>query len=370
MEEGTTDKQWLARNWGWLVLAGAIVFLLLLSAPATLYYWNYSSFVEILHNKIGLDKSWSKVGAIALSIAYALAIPYAIRWFILGRRSQRVTAVAATFFILAVAPAMDGMFGTIFDPVEGTPNKWYVVDSDGQIKLFDTDGYDPDLAIQRRPLTPEVAKLLERQRKGTITSRIDANPRQITFFDPATGRPRVWYHRDSSGHIVLYDTSGYSPVDGQELLPVTKSIVDELLRNSAAKQPTTVPHASVKQRVETKQNERAAANNEIRERALTTTGVAVTPSKNQSGVQFLNHIDQQYLSISTQRALEGSRSGTSVDWRNPETGNYGSITPQPPYALNNTYCRSFIQITVANEIRTRVEGSGCRMPDGSWRING
>ncbi|RME97668.1 MAG: hypothetical protein D6773_15470, partial [Alphaproteobacteria bacterium] len=70
-----------------------------------------------------------------------------------------------------------------------------------------------------------------------------------------------------------------------------------------------------------------------------------------------------------QRALESAPSNTTSEWYNPDTGNRGTITPQPAYRTEDGgYCREYTQtITVAGQ-REEGYGTACRMPDGSWRI--
>jgi surface antigen len=82
----------------------------------------------------------------------------------------------------------------------------------------------------------------------------------------------------------------------------------------------------------------------------------------------LDEADVQYARQSTQSALDSGRSGQAVAWRNPDSGNYGTITPQPAYQSNGTYCREFQQtITVGGQTQDAY-GRACRQPDGSWRI--
>jgi hypothetical protein len=83
----------------------------------------------------------------------------------------------------------------------------------------------------------------------------------------------------------------------------------------------------------------------------------------------LNDVDQVYASSSTYRALEVTRSGETVAWRNPDTGASGSVSPKP--AFKNTRgedCREFQQtISIGGQARVAY-GTACRQPDGSWRI--
>lgn len=84
--------------------------------------------------------------------------------------------------------------------------------------------------------------------------------------------------------------------------------------------------------------------------------------------QSLDRADQAYLSQSTQRALESGQAGQPVEWRNPDSGNYGTVVPQRAYQQNNSYCREYSQNIVVGGKSERAYGTACRQPDGSWQI--
>ncbi len=83
----------------------------------------------------------------------------------------------------------------------------------------------------------------------------------------------------------------------------------------------------------------------------------------------LDEADQQKMYQTTQSALETGVSGSAAQWHNPDSGNSGSITPQPSYTNNDgQYCREYQQtVTIAGEPETAY-GTACRQPDGSWKI--
>ncbi len=68
-------------------------------------------------------------------------------------------------------------------------------------------------------------------------------------------------------------------------------------------------------------------------------------------------------------AMERGRSGQPQRWQNPDSGNYGYVTPEPAYQdQDGRYCRPYTQtITVDGETRT-LEGTACRQPGGTWTI--
>lgn len=83
----------------------------------------------------------------------------------------------------------------------------------------------------------------------------------------------------------------------------------------------------------------------------------------------LDRADQIAMQQTSQHSLESSQSGTVSKWHNPDSGHYGSITPQPGYKNNKgKYCREYQQtITVGGKTETAY-GTACRQPDGAWKI--
>lgn len=83
----------------------------------------------------------------------------------------------------------------------------------------------------------------------------------------------------------------------------------------------------------------------------------------------LDEADQQKMYETTQSSLETGVSGNSAQWYNPDTGNSGSVTPQPSYTdTEGQYCREYQQtVTIAGKPETAY-GTACRQPDGSWKI--
>jgi surface antigen len=85
--------------------------------------------------------------------------------------------------------------------------------------------------------------------------------------------------------------------------------------------------------------------------------------------QSLDRADQAYLGQSAQQGFEFAPSGAQVGWQNPNTANYGAITPQPAYQTSyGTICREFNQVIVVGGQQQSAYGTACRQPDGSWRV--
>ena len=83
----------------------------------------------------------------------------------------------------------------------------------------------------------------------------------------------------------------------------------------------------------------------------------------------LDRADQAALHQTTVSALEWAPPGLSLPWRNPVSGNYGSVVPQAVYrGADGAYCREFQQTIVVNGQQQQGYGKACRQPDGSWKI--
>jgi surface antigen len=87
-----------------------------------------------------------------------------------------------------------------------------------------------------------------------------------------------------------------------------------------------------------------------------------------------NHLDQKDKELAmrnAQRTFESGRTGQTTTWRNPDSGNYGEVTPTRTYqGSGGAYCREYQQeITVGGE-KHKSYGTACRQPDGSWKTQG
>jgi surface antigen len=88
----------------------------------------------------------------------------------------------------------------------------------------------------------------------------------------------------------------------------------------------------------------------------------------QVGAQ-LDRADQVALHNTTVNALENAPPNQALPWRNPNSGNYGTVTPGPVQQVaSGRYCREFQQTIVVGGQEQQGYGRACRQPDGSWRI--
>ena len=61
----------------------------------------------------------------------------------------------------------------------------------------------------------------------------------------------------------------------------------------------------------------------------------------------------------------------TVTWQNPDSGNYGTVTPvREGTTASGAYCREFQQTITVGGKTEEGYGTACRQPDGSWKIAG
>ncbi len=67
--------------------------------------------------------------------------------------------------------------------------------------------------------------------------------------------------------------------------------------------------------------------------------------------------------------METGSSGQSVEWRNPDSGNYGYVTPERAFKNDQgQYCREYTQTVIVGGKQEKAYGKACRKPDGQWEI--
>lgn len=66
-------------------------------------------------------------------------------------------------------------------------------------------------------------------------------------------------------------------------------------------------------------------------------------------------------------ALESGESGRPRQWRNPDNGRYGDVTPSKPYRRGVADCRDYTHTINIDGRRETMRGTACRNSDGTWR---
>jgi hypothetical protein len=77
----------------------------------------------------------------------------------------------------------------------------------------------------------------------------------------------------------------------------------------------------------------------------------------------------QEIGTAGQDALERARSGTVVQWRNPDDGIGGTFVPKPAFQdSSGRICREFNQTVMIGNRQQEAWGTACRQSDGSWKL--
>ena len=66
------------------------------------------------------------------------------------------------------------------------------------------------------------------------------------------------------------------------------------------------------------------------------------------------------------QALESGQSGAPVNWRNPDSGRYGTVVPGPAYQQAGNTCRQYTHTIYIEGKPQTARGAACRNPDGTW----
>lgn len=82
----------------------------------------------------------------------------------------------------------------------------------------------------------------------------------------------------------------------------------------------------------------------------------------------LDKADMAYARQANQQAYSAPI-GETITWNNPESGNYGTVTPvRDGRTQSGRYCREYQQTVVVDGREQSAYGTACRQPDGSWEI--
>jgi len=102
--------------------------------------------------------------------------------------------------------------------------------------------------------------------------------------------------------------------------------------------------------------------------AMTALGALLGAFAGSSVGSSLDKADQAALERSTVAALNSNRIGKPITWRNPRTGNRGTVTAINQTVTSAGYCREYQQVLTIGGREENAFGVACRQPDGSWQI--
>lgn len=156
---------------------------------------------------------WATFGVAALFGTYAISFS----------RRRRVLGLGGLLALL-ISHSLILWLGTSghFFERSGKPIKCYIITRDA-IRYGGQPGTDPASGRDCRPVTPEIVERLDAYAGGARPHRLESS--EPVFFEPRTGGPVVWYAAGANGQVELFDLMGFHPETGEELLPVSREIV-------------------------------------------------------------------------------------------------------------------------------------------------
>jgi surface antigen len=85
--------------------------------------------------------------------------------------------------------------------------------------------------------------------------------------------------------------------------------------------------------------------------------------------ESLDKADQAYAGQAVQSA-QSAPIGQPVVWRNPDSGNQGSVVAvrEGTNTATGAYCREYQQTVSVGGRTEQAYGTACRQPDGSWKV--
>lgn len=85
--------------------------------------------------------------------------------------------------------------------------------------------------------------------------------------------------------------------------------------------------------------------------------------------QQLDERDKMLAGMAMQRSLEYAPDNQMNTWKNPNTGNSGTVVPMSTVVNNNgTPCREFTTTIFVGGKQEQGYGTACRQSDGNWKI--
>lgn len=214
------------------VLAGALLlFVILVFILPSLFFtklltfWELFSYAsEILNSHIGLS-IWLNRAIVVFAIFPLL---WALREiFSFDRKRRRVGYIMVASYACAYFLMM--YFATTnvyFRHDTGGAQKWVYISHTGEVREYDSDGYDVITGEPLQGMTHELYDQIKLARKLQVQD-YDLSG---VFFHPATGKAIKYYTIDGDGQILVHDEGGFDTYTGQPLRPITREIVSQFLR--------------------------------------------------------------------------------------------------------------------------------------------
>lgn len=211
------------------VVAGGLIFWL---CNEVVYFYLARSYADEIADAYDLNSGFARA---LLWASFAAIVVLGGYTFSLSKQKRQI-GYAGILTLIVGHSVLLGLIDRNFRP-DGKAEKCYVI-TRTSIKTLNRVGKDPETGLECRPITPQMAEKIELYKSGHRPKQITSTA--PTFFDPTTGEPVVWYSKNDRGQIELYDLMGFNPQTADELIPVTRDVV-QAWRQQAAKVVRRVP---------------------------------------------------------------------------------------------------------------------------------
>ena len=180
------------------------------------------SYVDELADAFDLNRHLTKALVI---LTFLIAIFFVRHITSLSKRRRLIGVAGVSVLLIGHSLALwYSTRGNYFDR-SGAATKCYVLTRDGNITYGERAGIDPATGRVCRPVTAEMLERLQKYEQGkrpNLVTQLDP-----VFFDPRTGEPIIWYYQaHPKGDVQLFDLMGFHPETGEELIPITKVVVE------------------------------------------------------------------------------------------------------------------------------------------------
>jgi surface antigen len=82
----------------------------------------------------------------------------------------------------------------------------------------------------------------------------------------------------------------------------------------------------------------------------------------------MTHEDRQMYKSALDDALTSGAVGETKAWKNPETGNFGSVKVIKDFSRQESACRRVETFAQTKQIKNRARWNFCRQPSGEWKV--
>lgn len=89
------------------------------------------------------------------------------------------------------------------------------------------------------------------------------------------------------------------------------------------------------------------------------------------GSQIGASLDKADMAYANQASIQANTApiGQQITWNNPQSGNYGTITPvRDGYTSDRRYCREYQQTITVGGRKESGYGTACQSANGDWEI--